>query len=294
MNEANTKRLVAFGEVLWDCLESGLYLGGAPLNVAYHAARLGAESFVVSSVGRDFLGDQAVRRMRGSGLKTDLMGRHPRLLTGASVAQLDESGDARYEILQPVAWDEIDLSQSQREVVAEADILVYGSLAARSDTNERLLCELLESSRGLKVCDVNLRAPYDDPGRALILASRANVLKVNEEELAALTGSDGSELEEAIVSLHRSTGVELICVTRGAEGAALWCEGDGKLIQGKAGAVKVADTIGAGDSFTAALATGILDGLENEDCLDRALRLSSFVASKSGAQPKYDACEVLA
>lgn len=291
MNAANTKCVVAFGEVLWDCLPSGLFLGGAPLNVAYHAARLGAESYVASSVGKDLLGDEAFRRLEAAGIGTNLLKRHPRFPTGASVASLDDAGDATYDILEEVAWDEISLGEEDAEILVKADALVYGSLAARSRMNLDLLSGLLERTQALKVCDVNLRAPYDDPELALSLARRADVIKVNDDELEILSGLSGDDLQGQVRALGRLTGVGTICVTLGKRGALLWR--DGKFLSESAAEVETADTIGAGDSFTAALCMGILHGYDLEECLRRAVRLSAFVASKNGAQPDYEAEEVL-
>ncbi len=285
MTESNTKTVVAFGEVLWDCLPRGLFLGGAPLNVAYHAARLGAKCYVASSVGKDFLGDEAFRRIEAAGVRTDLLKRHPSFPTGASVASLDKSGDATYEIIEKVAWDEIALGEKDSEVLASADAFVYGSLAARSASNWDLMKGLLERTLALKVCDVNLRAPYDDKERALELLKLADVVKVNDDELKVLVGSEEGELLTLIRALHELTGVRFICVTLGKKGAVLWR--DGKFLSLPAEEVTVVDTIGAGDSFTAALCMGVLEKRRLEVILQRSLRLSGLVASKSGAQPAY-------
>ncbi|MBD5779096.1 carbohydrate kinase [Pelagicoccus sp. NFK12] len=285
MTESNTKKVVAFGEVLWDCLPSGLFLGGAPLNVAYHASRLGATSYLASAVGKDFLGDEVVRRFEASGVQTDLLKRHPRWPTGASVASLDKSGDATYEILEKVAWDEIALEEEDSPILASADAFVFGSLAARTESNRSLLLGLLERTEALKVCDVNLRAPHDDLDLALSLLKRSDVIKVNDEELRRLVGGDEGEFLDCIKALNQKTGVDLICVTLGSKGAMLWRRG--RFFSLPPDDISVADTIGAGDAFTAALTMGLLEKRGLEECLVRALKLSSFVASKRGAQPLY-------
>lgn len=291
MSSPKKFRLVAFGEVLWDCLPGGLFLGGAPLNVAYHASQSGAKCFVASSVGRDFLGDEALRRMKSSGLEMSLVNQHGHLPTGVSIASLNEKGDAAYEILRPVAWDEIEIGAGSSDLVEKVDAFVYGTLSARSSTNVRTLDHLLKKSHALKVCDVNLRAPFDARDRALRLARFADVLKVNDEELETLCASKSDSLEASVEELHRLTGVETICVTLGEKGAFLWKNGE--IESGQADPVNVADTIGAGDSFTAALTMGLLEQRSLADCLHRALELSAFVASKNGAQPNYDWADVL-
>lgn len=285
MSELDSKSLVAFGETLWDCLPHGLFLGGAPLNVAYHAARLGAASYMASSVGRDFLGDQAFERASKSGVDTFLLKRHDYLTTGVAIASLDESGNASYDIRRPVAWDDIRLDKADIERCGEMGVLVYGTLAARSESNRKTLGELLASEVGIKICDVNLRKPYDSPQVALELASQADVLKINEDELEVLAGKSDIGFERSLELCGEKTGVSIICVTLGGKGAVLW--ESGKLVRCEGKPVEVADTIGAGDSFTAAFAVSMMEGRSLPECLSRAVQLGSFVAGKSGAQPDY-------
>lgn len=292
MSISGTKSLVAFGETLWDCLPSGLFLGGAPLNVAYHASQLGAKSYMASSVGRDFLGDQAFERADIGGVDTALLKHHEYLTTGVAIASLDEGGNATYDIRRPVAWDDIQLTDSDVALCGKSGALVYGTLAARSESNRETLGKLLASDVGIKICDVNLREPYDCPKRAMELASQADVLKINEDELAVLAGESGLELEAALDLCAERTGVKLICVTLGGEGAALW--ESGTLSRCKSKPIEVADTIGAGDSFTAAFAVSMMEGRPLQECLSRAVMLGSFVAGKSGAQPEYDPEKVFA
>lgn len=288
MKRGETGPLVAFGEALWDCLPSGLYLGGAPFNVAYHATRLGAVAMPVTSVGRDFLGDQVMERAQRAGLDTRLLAQHPFLSTGVSIASLSASGDARYEIREPVAWDAIEVDEKSLKLMDGAGALVYGTLAARSEKNRATLDRLLDSKASLKICDVNLRAPYDNRERAVELASRADIVKLNEEELFVLSGDTTGEgsVEEALPICQQALGVSTLCVTLGSEGALLWQDGTITREEGKR--IKVADTIGAGDSFTAAFAVFAMRGLALSECLHRAAQLGAFVASKSGAQPDYE------
>lgn len=288
MRGANSETLVAFGEALWDCLPSGLFLGGAPFNVAYHAARLGANAFPATSVGRDFLGDRATDLAKSAGLDISLIHRHPFLTTGVAIAQLDELGNATYDIRRPVAWDEIELVDEQRQIIDKAGVFVYGTLAARSESNRDTLAALLKSGAKLKICDVNLRPPFVDRDRVIELATQADIVKVNEDELFVLAGDDGKDkdLEKALARCQETLKVKKICVTMGGDGAALW--NDGELSREKIAKIEVADTIGAGDAFTAALAVYAMRGHDWGDCLKKAVRLGSFVASKHGAQPHYD------
>lgn len=292
MNEKDTGILVAFGEALWDCLPSGLFLGGAPLNVAYHAARLGWIALPATCVGRDFLGDQALQRMKNGKMDTRLVSAHPYLTTGVAIAQIDASGSARYDIRQPCAWDDIRLEAPQEAIVDQADALVYGTLAARSEVNRATLDRLLDGDAALKLCDVNLRPPFDDRERALAMARRADLVKLNGDELYALADLDSgtTEIEDALARCQELLGVEAICVTRGAEGAIAWERGEIARVPSEP--VMVEDTIGAGDAFTAALAVFTVRRLPLEERLRRATRLGSFVASRRGAQPEYDAKRV--
>lgn len=287
MKAAKDLRLVTYGEVLWDCLPDGLFLGGAPLNVAYHAARLGASVAPASRVGRDFLGDQAVDRVRNAGLDTRLLTRHPTLLTGASIATLDESRNAQYEIVRPVAWDEIEVDGDGEQFARDADIFVYGSLAARSASNRKWLLDFLDTQSGLKLCDVNLRSPYDDIELAMELARKATVVKLNEEELYRVLGLKevDSDIGELAIRGMENLDCEMLCVTLGGDGALLVHEGE--VIRVESQEVEVADTIGAGDSFTAAFSVSLAEGRAPRECLERATRLGAYVASRNGAQPDY-------
>jgi len=167
----------SFGEVLWDCLPHGLFLGGAPLNVAAHLARLGVSSAVISSVGRDVLGDEALSRAAAYGVDTGFVARSEKLPTGSVGVTLDKEGNASYEIRRPVAWDEIPVSDELLKALENAQALVYGSLAQRSPVNMASLLQLMDVDWPMRVFDVNLRAPFYTVERVLVLASFADLLK---------------------------------------------------------------------------------------------------------------------
>ncbi|MGJ3241411.1 MAG: carbohydrate kinase family protein [Opitutales bacterium] len=296
----NRSHVLCFGEVLWDCLPTGLFLGGAPLNVAYHLTRLGNRATMVSAVGRDFLGDQTRERMDRLGLSTEALTVHDLLHTGVVTISLDEHGDATYAIREPVAWDRIPLSDAVRDAAPQAAGVVYGSLASRHDANRDTLLDLLKIAGGLKVYDVNLRAPYDDPERVLALSGPADVLKVNGDELFQLANGDSpakpsdANLEGAARTLANRVGVATVCITLGADGAALLHQDRFHRVPGQP--VRVVDTVGAGDAFSAALTHGLIETGGHPDdpeaLLARAVQLGSFVAGKPGAQPDYDSDEV--
>lgn len=286
MEQETGKRILCFGEIVWDALPEGLFLGGAPLNVAYHLHRLGHEAAPVSRVGRDFLGRETLRRLRNYGVDTSLIQEDAEAETGAVIVQLDASGDADYTILEHVAWDRIAADEGLAAEAGRAEALVYGSLSARASENRRTLDWLLREVN-LRICDVNLRKPYDDVDTVLEWASRADVIKLNAEELDRLCGIEATEsLEQKAAALAERSGVGSLVVTRGGDGAALW--EDGHLLVGEAPAVEVADTVGAGDAFTAGYLDARLRGLGAEACLERALALGGLVAGRRGAQPEYD------
>ena len=282
-------RVLCFGEVLWDCLPSGRKPGGAPANVAYHLHRLGCEVQLISAVGPDAAGDAMLDHLRERGLSTALVQRHATLPTGTVEVALGPAGQPAYDIRTGVAWDEIALTDAILAAARDCDALVYGTLAARSETNRRTLDALLEVPGPLRCIDVNLRAPFDDPGRALALCRRADWIKLNDGELAQLTGLpiDGGELPDTIDRLREMTGRHRVCVTRGEKGAILWQQI--AILAEPPPRVQVVDTVGAGDAFTAALLHGLLTLpiTHSPTVLRRALHLGALVASLPGAQPDY-------
>ncbi len=289
------KNIICFGEVLWDCLPRGLFLGGAPFNVAYHLHRLGRLPLMVSSVGADFLGEETLERMDRAGLDTGYVKVRDDLRTGAVKVRVNEAGNAAYDILHPAAWDRIELDGDDLRELRYAGCAVYGTLAMRDTPNRKTLERLLDGFGGLKVCDVNLRPSFDDREYGLELMRRADVVKLNEEELEELTGEEVSmdAPETALGALRALTGNERVCVTFGAEGA-LFAE-DGRIVRAASPPVEVRDTVGAGDAFTAALVERLLAGLnaaDDPELLEWPCALGAFVASRDGAQPDYDPRDV--
>jgi fructokinase len=279
------QRIVCFGEVLWDCLPSGLFLGGAPLNVAYHLRQLGEEPWMVSAVGEDFLGEETLARIAAIGVDTRLIKSLPDVATGAVRVRLSGKGDASYDFLDPSAWDYLTIDP---QLAGTADAFVYGSLAMRKDANRQQLESALASCKGLKICDVNLRPGFDDPDYALRLLELADLAKLNEDELATFVGGtvSANDPKPAMQCLAEKTGTSRICLTMGAQGAAYY--DDGQFFQVPAKVVEVRDTIGAGDAFMARFIHGVLRGEAVQQTLQSAANLGAFIASKEGAQPEYD------
>lgn len=284
--------IICFGEVLWDALPEGLFLGGAPLNVASHLHRLGEDVRFVSGVGGDRLGREVLRRLEGRGMRTDFVQVDPALPTGFVEVTLDADGIPAYVIEAPAAWDAIRPTDALRTAVAEAQAVVFGSLVQRQEVSRRTLQEACHTP-ATKVFDVNLRPPFID--REVVEASlhAADVIKLNIDELDEMRRWWGlpEGQEGAIESLAARFGHETVCVTHGGEGAVLWRQGRIWLHPGYR--VAVQDTVGAGDAFLAGLLHGLLAGHDEANVLDFANRLGAYVASQRGATPAYRVEDVL-
>src|SRR5258705_6304733 len=274
-----------FGEILWDCLPSDRHAGGAPFNVASHLAQLGVSVCLLSAVGQDPLGDEILEVAQHKGVNVQFVGRaRIGLPTGTVVATVDAMGNATYELVQPVAWDEIIVSAEAFEAVAKADALIFGSLASRSPYNLKQLDRLLALKGPLKFFDVNLRPPFADPKRIVELAVRVDVLKLNHDEVGQIgswlrTGEatpnppgDADAIAKACAALSEATNTPRICVTMGSAGATLWDRGS--LVSAPAPKVVVKDTDGAGDALMAALIVGFTRGANTQTVLETAFRFA--------------------
>ncbi|MET1055713.1 MAG: carbohydrate kinase [Pedobacter sp.] len=279
--------IICFGEILWDNLPTGRTAGGAPMNVAYHLNRTGAESQLISRLGDDKAGKELFDFSEKIGLPTDLLQTDPTYPTGEVIAKVRENHEVVYDILPDAAWDYISCSEQLKHLAGKADAFVFGSLAARNDTSRHTLLELLESAK-FKVLDINLRAPHYSKETADLLLSRADLLKLNSDELSILTDwfyKSGAAEPDCISFLQEKFGIAEIIVTKGGEGASYYY---GNLsYSGEAYKVEVADTIGAGDSFLAAFLYKKLTGCAIPETLDYALAMGAFIASQPGACPAY-------
>jgi fructokinase len=283
--------VVCFGEILWDILPAGMFAGGAPFNVGYHLKQLGLAPHLASAVGRDLLGDELLRRLRHWEMDQEGIARHTGLPTGYVRASLSTGGEASYEIATEVAWDQIAFGEDAVRAAVAARALVFGSLALRSTFNraalERLLAVLPPDA--MRVFDVNLRPPHDDLGLVREFAPRATLLKLNAREAARLSEGrlEHGEEERNARTLADATGCPLVCITAAEHGAGLLEEGRWHWEAGRP--VPVADTIGSGDAFLAALLARRLHGASAPAALAFACRLGEWVATHSGATPAYNA-----
>ena len=279
--------ILCVGELLWDSLPDGLYLGGAPFNVAAHLHALGIPVAMLSRVGRDRLGAEAVARVGRHGVPTELIQIDEHRPTGFVSVALDAEGAATYEILAPAAWDAIELVDTLVDLATKARAFVVGSLAQRSPASRETIQRLCGRAT-TRVFDVNLRPPHDD--REVVRASLlcAEIVKLNEQELRRLGGWFGlpEGLERAARALAEEFGCETVCVTCGRGGAVLLREGRWSTHPGFT--VDVIDTVGAGDAFLAEFLRGYLAGFDDAALLAHANRLGAFVASRAGAIPTLD------
>lgn len=287
------KKIVCFGEMLWDMLPSGKMPGGAPMNVAIHLRNLGNEVDMISRIGTDDLGRELLQFATASGLNTPLVQQGQTHLTGVVKVNMDDKNNVQYKILHPVAWDYIGVEDRALEKVKEADAFIFGSLAARSEHSFTTLKTLLTHARK-RVLDINLRPPYYDRETLLFLLSQTDFLKLNHHELAILSGylSEPSDtLEEQVLALAGHFDLEEICVTLGENGAVLYQ--NGRFYYQKGFEVQVTDTIGAGDSFLATLISEILKNRPVPSALAKACAVGALVASHHGATPVISEAEII-
>lgn len=289
--------IVGLGEVLWDMLPKGKELGGAPANFAYMTGLLGDRAIVASRIGKDRLGNAAARRVARLGLATTHLqvdAGHP---TGTVNVPVDAAGQPQFEFTDNVAWDFFDWTPQWQALAAEADAVCFGTLAQRSAQSRKTIVSFLEAVRPgtLRIFDVNLRQTFFTKEILAESAARADIVKLNEDELprvAELLGAsvvgDRPATARALLKKYR---LKLVCVT---------CGGKGSLLVTPEGTdthpsypVTVADTVGSGDAFTAALVHKYLRHASLKEMNAAANRLGSWVASQVGATPPADPAVIL-
>ncbi|MCU7616213.1 carbohydrate kinase [Chryseobacterium sp. PBS4-4] len=286
--------VISFGEVLFDVFGSEKKIGGAPLNLALRTASYGFPVSIISAIGNDddgkvildFIKENAVD---GAGIIVS-----PQYETGIVQVSLNERGSATYEIKFPSAWDFISADEKIMDTVNKADVFFYGSLACRNDVSQNTLFSILNSNdKMFKVFDVNLRKPFYNIQLLEKLMNKADFIKFNDEEIleiASEMGFKSDDLELNIKFISEKTNTTAICVTLGKHGSILlWND---ELYRHEGYPVKVADTVGAGDSFLASLIAKLLSDQNPIDALNFASAVGALVASYSGANPKIENSEI--
>ena len=268
------KVIVGLGEILWDMLPSGKALGGAPANFAYHASRLGEEGWAVSAVGEDALGCEILDLVASKGLNSIISVTDKP--TGTVQVSLDARGVPTYNIMEDVAWDNIPFTTEMEALAGRADAVCFGSLVQRMNSRETVL-RFIKAMRpdALKVFDINLRQHYYSYEVLEESLQLSDILKINDEEIRTVAGMFGLGDDDVVAcrTLMARYGLRLVIMTRGADGSEV-ITADEVIPQGT-GDVEVVDTVGAGDSFTAAFVVAYLRG----DSLADAQRLASETAS---------------
>ena len=280
-------KILAAGEILWDLLPSGKQLGGAPANFAYHAHALGADARAVSRVGNDPAGREILNRLRALGLSTDGVGVDSEAPTGTVSVELAADGQPRFTIHENVAWDRMAADDASLAFAAQADAVCFGSLAQRSEPSRSNIRKLVAATpaTALRVFDINLRQHFYSREIVEDSLRLANALKLNDSELpvlAAIFGLGGG-VREQLAALAQRFALRAVALTRGAHGSLLLASGAWSEHPGLA--VKVADSVGAGDAFTAAMTLGLLAGRPLDDINRHANEVAAYVCSQPGATP---------
>jgi fructokinase len=289
--------VIGVGEVLWDLLVTGPQLGGAPANFAYHAHALGAHAQVITRVGKDDYGREIIRRFHEMGLPETTVQIDGTVPTGTAKVALSGDGLAHFTIQENVAWDHIAVTPEALVAASEAHAICFGSLAQRSEPSRHTIQQLVAETPAdaLRVFDINLRQQFYSRGLIEQSLRLANVLKLNDDELPTLaemfglTGLPEHQIKHQIEWLAHTFSLRLVALTRGANGSLLYQkDNDNNEVRWSdclSRPVKVVDTVGAGDSFTAAMVLGLLRKMDLDEINTIANDVARYVCSQPGATP---------
>ena len=280
-------KVVGIGEALWDVFPEGKKIGGAPANFAFHAAQFGLEGIAVSAIGKDELGDEIVETFGQSGLNY-LLERvdYP---TGTVQVELDEAGVPSYIIKEGVAWDNIPFTPQLEALAKSTDAVCFGSLAQRSEVSRATINAFLDAmpEDSLKIFDINLRQHFYTEEIVRTSMQKADILKINDEEVikvADMLLCSLSSMEDICRVLLREFNLKMVILTRGAVGSNVFTKEEMSWIETPQ--VDVVSTVGAGDSFTGAFIASILKGEDIRTAHHRAVDVSAFVCTQTGAMPQ--------
>lgn len=278
---------VGLGEALWDCLPEGKQLGGAPANFAFHAGQWGQNAIAVSALGEDTLAEETIQQLNLNGLSYEM----PRVPypTGTVQVTLDTAGVPSYEIKTGVAWDNIPFTPEIRHIAEHCKAVCWGSLAQRSEVSRKTIHAFLDHTPKdcLKVFDINLRQTFYTKEVLQESIQRCDVLKINDEELVTigrLYGYPGLDIENKCWLILGKYNLKMLVLTCGVNGSYVFTPG-ARYYQ-PTPKVEVADTVGAGDSFTGTFVANILKGVPMAEAHKRAVEVSAYVCTQNGAMPK--------
>lgn len=290
--ETHTDRqiVIGLGELLWDIFPTGRRAGGAPANFAFHVNQLGLQGIPASRVGRDDLGDELIKYLMAQGLTTELVQRDDNHSTGTVTVELDSGGHPSYVIHTGVAWDQLEATTALLKAAARSAAICFGTLGQRSPRAHEAIRETISHSGDdcLIVFDVNLRQAFFSRDVVEDSLRLADLVKLNDDEVTVLTSllelpTEVNDLVGFGRGIIQRFGPSIVCITRGGEGACLVTDREAVNVPGRP--IKVVDTVGAGDSFTAALVVALLQGRELPECGRIANAVGALVASRPGAMP---------
>ena len=280
--------IVGLGELLWDVFPTHKQLGGAPSNFAYISSLLGDDGVVASRIGEDALGAEVVTRLQTLGLDCSCLQRDPVHATGTVKVALATDGQPHFDITKDVAWDFLECTPQLQQLAERADAVCFGSLAQRGLKSRETIQRFVDTTQpeAVRIFDVNLRQAFYSTDVLISSSQKATVLKLNHEEVPIMMKSAGGPAIDELRSaqwLCRRFGVKLVCITRGSAGSLLVSRDSHAEHPGFR--VTVADTVGAGDAFTATLVHHYLRGSDLPTMNEAANRIGSWVASKPGGTP---------
>ena len=288
METVEKKYIVGIGEILWDMLPEGKKMGGAPANFAYHASQLGLESWAVSAVGCDSLGDEIISQLEERNMNVYCIRAYRP--TGTVQVELDDEGIPQYEIKEDVAWDMIPFTSELHDMALQTRAVCFGTLAQRSAMSRSSINRFLDSmpdDKGIyKIFDVNLRQHFYTKDILTDSMRKCNVLKINDEELCILTEMleyPSDDIQGTGDRLMKEYGIDIVILTCGTEGSYIFSHGNTSYVYTPE--VEVADTVGAGDSFTAAFIASLLKGEDIRTAHRFAVDVAAYVCTQKGAMP---------
>lgn len=288
-------KLLAFGEILWDIYPDEQFIGGAPLNFAAHCARHGIQSYMLSAVGTDELGNTSLAKLQSWGIHTDYVSRLPDKETGKCIVTLDENSVPTYNLLEDVAWDYINCESAAEDTF---DVLYFGTLALRSQTNEDNLKAFIKSNCSRHVfVDINIRPPFYSESSIRFALENATIAKISDEELPTVAAALGiscaqDQQENARQLAQLFPKLQLLIITLGKDGSCAYDVPADQFYRQAPVQADVKSTVGAGDSFGAAFLAKFLNGAPIDQSLAYAAKVAAFVVSQYEAIPDYQPADL--